>query len=66
MKKISDNIQNIELKKITTFFVLYLLKYYDITQPQHNKNEKILRFEKDTPTHEEINSLIKKSNLFFD
>lgn len=66
MKKISDNIQNIQLKKITTFFILYLLKYYDITKPKHNQNDKILRFEKDTPTHEEINSLIKKSNLFFD
>jgi len=66
MKKISDNIQNIQLKKITTFFILYLLKYYDITEPLHNQNDKILRFDKDTPTHEKINSLIKTSNLFFD
>ena len=66
MNKITDNLQNIQLKKITTFFILYLLKYYDMTQPQHNKNDKILRFEKDSPSHEEINLLITKSNLFFD
>lgn len=63
--KISENLQNIQLKKINSFFILFLLKYYDITQPLHIKNEKILRFDKGTPSFEEINSMIIKSNLFF-
>jgi hypothetical protein len=66
IKKISENLQNIQLKKINSFFISFLLKYYDITQPLHAKNEKILRFNKDTPSFEEINSMIQKSNLFFD
>ena len=65
MKKLTENLQNLELKKISNFFVLYLLKYYDISKPPHNKNEKILRFESSTPTHDEINSIIKTSKLFF-
>ena len=65
MEKIIEKLNNIELKKITSFFILYLLKYYDISQPNHNKNEKILRFVKETPTYEEINSLIKKKSTIF-
>ncbi len=66
IKKISENLQKIQLKKINSFFISFLLKYYDITQPLHAKNEEILRFDKGTPSFEEINSMIKKSNLFFD
>ena len=65
LQKITENIQNIQLKKITKFFILYLLKYYDISKPQHNKNDKILRFENSLPSFKEFNSLISKSNLFF-
>jgi hypothetical protein len=66
LKKITENIQNIQLKKISKFFISYLLKYYDISRPQHNKNDKILRFENSLPSFKEFNSLISKSNLFFD
>ena len=65
LQKITENIQNIQLKKITKFFILYLLKYYDISRPQHNENDKILRFENSLPSFKEFNSLISKSNLFF-
>jgi len=65
MTKIINHLNNIELKKITSFFILYLLKYYDISQPNHNQNEKILRFTKETPTIDEINSLILKKPLVF-
>lgn len=66
MKKIIDKLNNIELKKITSFFILYLLKYYDISQPNHKQNEKILRFTKETPTIDEINSTIQKNpSVFF-
>jgi len=66
MEKIINKLNNIELKKITSFFILYLLKYYDISQPNHNENEKILRFTKETPTINEINELIqKRSSVFF-
>ena len=65
LQKITVNIQNIQLKKITNFFILYLLKYYDISKPQHKKNDKILRFENSLPSFNEFNSLISKSNLFF-
>jgi hypothetical protein len=66
LQKITENIQNIQLKKITKFFISYLLKYYDISKPRHNKNEKILRFENTLPSYKEFNALISKSNLFFD
>ena len=66
IKKISENLQNLQLKKINSFFISFLLKYYDITQPLHLKNETILRFENGIPTFKEINSMIEKSNLFFD
>ena len=66
MEKIINKLNNIELKKITSFFILYLLKYYDISQPNHKENEKILRFTKETPTLNEINELIKKRpSVFF-
>ena len=66
LQKITDNLLNVNLKKISRFFISYLLKYYDMSKPQHKKNEKILRFESSLPTLNEFNSLIRKSNLFFD
>lgn len=63
--KITNNFKNIELRKISTFFISYLLKYYDMSKPQHSKNDKILRFDNSLPKINEFNSLISKSKLFF-
>jgi len=66
INNIKDNLQNIQLKKISKFFIFYLLKYYDNSKPKHEKNNKILRFENSLPSIKELNSRIKQSNLFFD
>ena len=63
--KITNNFKNIELRKISTFFISYLLKYYDMSKPQHSQNDKILRFDNSLPKINEFNSLISKSKLFF-
>ncbi len=64
MNKIKENLQNPQLKTITKFFIKYMLKFYDNSQPQHKSGEPIKRFEKNTPTFEDINNQ-NKDGLFF-
>ncbi len=65
MNKIKEKLQNPELAKtITKFFISYMLKFYDNSQPSHESGEPIKRFEKNTPTFEDINNQ-NKDGLFF-
>ncbi len=67
MNKIKEKLQNPQLKTITKFFIKYMLKFYDNSQPSHESGEPIKRFEKNTPTFEDINKrLTENSKLFFD
>jgi len=58
-KRITEKILSLEFKNISDFFILYLLKFYDISQ-------KKTRFDRSLPTINELNKkIVDNLSLFF-